>query len=203
LDYSKGIPIKLQAFRSALERYEDLRGKITLIQIVVPSREGIPEYRKLKTEIEGLVSRINGEFAEPDWVPVQYMFRNLDRNELLAYYRSASIALITPLRDGMNLVAKEYCASNIEENGVLILSEFAGAATQLGKFALLVNPYDMESVAQTIGRACLMDDAKRKLRMRKLRNLIKRRDINWWADNFLLKAGWATRDKQDMRSSYQ
>jgi trehalose 6-phosphate synthase len=118
-----------------------MRGRVSLIQVVVPSREDIPEYHRMKTEIEQLVGRINGEFARPGgWVPVWYEYRSLSRLELLAYYRAADIALITPLKDGMNLVAKEYCACSIEEDCVLILSEFAGAAEQLGRGALLVNP---------------------------------------------------------------
>jgi trehalose 6-phosphate synthase len=185
LDYSKGIPLKLKALRNALKLFPDLRGKVTLIQIVVPSREDIADYQKLKAEIEGLVSEINGSFAEPDWVPVQYLFRNVPRNELLAYYRAASVALVTPLRDGMNLVAKEYCAANINENGVLVLSEFAGAAAQLHRNTLLVNPYDTEAVAKSIYRALQMGVDERRLRMRRLRHSIRKRDIYWWAKCFL------------------
>ncbi len=202
LDYSKGIPLRLQAFWRALERFEDLRGKVTLIQIVVPSREDIPEYQKLKAEIEGLITRINGRLAGTDWTPVQYMFRSLERSELLAYYRSASIALVTPLKDGMNLVAKEYCAANLEEDGVLILSKFAGAATQLRRNALRVNPYDIEGVAKTIRRAFFMGTDERKSRMRKLRNLIRRRDIHWWADLFFQTAEWSVECYQELANSY-
>jgi len=185
LDYSKGIPLRLRAFKNALERFSDLRRRVTLVEIVVPSRENIQEYQKLKANIEGLVSEINGEFAEVGWNPVQYMFRAQERIDLLAYYRAASIALITPLKDGMNLVAKEYCAANIEENGVLILSEFAGAAIQLHRNPLLVNPYDIEGVSSAIYRAYNMDMDERKARMRRLRNAIRRRDIFWWVDSFL------------------
>lgn len=185
LDYSKGIPEKLQAFRNTLERFDDLQGKVTLVQIVVPSREDIPEYRELKTEIEGLVSEINGKFTQPGWIPIQYMFRNLERTELLAYYRAAEIALVTPLKDGMNLVAKEYCAAKVDTNGVLILSEFAGAATQLRRNSLLVNPYDIEGVANAIHRAYNMSRDERRSRMRRLRKSIRKRDIFWWVDFFL------------------
>jgi trehalose-6-phosphate synthase len=147
LDYSKGIPKRLKAFQRALERFEDLRGQVTLVQVAVPSRLGIPEYQQLRAEVEGLVSRINGRFTEPGWVPIHYIFRSLGRSELVALYRAADIALITPLKDGMNLIAKEYCAANVENHGVLILSEFAGAARRLGRHVLLVNPYDIEGVA--------------------------------------------------------
>jgi trehalose 6-phosphate synthase/phosphatase len=185
LDYSKGIPLRLRAFKDTLKLFPDLRGKVTLIQIVVPSREDIADYQKLKAEIEGLVSEINGSFAEPGWAPVQYLFRSVPRTELLAYYRAARVALVTPLKDGMNLVAKEYCAANIDENGVLILSEFAGAAAQLRRNALLVNPYDTEAVARTIHRALCMGSDERRQRMHRLRYLIRRRDIYWWAERFL------------------
>lgn len=184
MDYSKGIPLRLQAFDNALERFEELRGNITLIQISTPSREDMPEYQRLKTEVEGFVGEINGKFSTPGWTPVQYMFRNLERDELAAYYCAADIALITPLKDGMNLIAKEYCAANVACSGVLILSEFAGAAAQLRKNALPVNPYDIEEVANTIYQAYNMSSDERELRMRRLRNSIKSRDIFWWMDLF-------------------
>jgi trehalose 6-phosphate synthase len=186
LDYTKGIPHRLQAFRNALERYPELRERISLIQVVVPSRADIPQYRELKTRIEQLVGEINGNFARPGgWVPVWYVYGSLSRNDLLAYYRAADIALITPLKDGMNLVAKEYCACSIEEECVLILSEFAGAAAQLQRGALLVNPYDVEGVADAICRAFTMNDDERRTRMRRLRRSIREYDIFWWVDCFL------------------
>ena len=114
LDYSKGIPERLRAFRQALRNYPDLMEKITFVQVVVPSRRDITKYADLKTEIERLVGEINGEFTRSGWVPVHYMFTSLERPELVAYYRTSEIAFITPLKDGMNLVAKEYCSSNIE-----------------------------------------------------------------------------------------
>lgn len=185
LDYSKGIPERLYAFEQALERCQELHGKVTLVQVVVPSRIGIPEYQQLRAEIEGLVSRINGRFAEPGWVPIQYLFRSLEQHELVTLYRAADIALVTPLKDGMNLIAKEYCAAHVENNGVLILSEFAGAARQLGKHALLVNPYDRDGVAETILNACNMGLIERQSRMRRLRTAIRTQDIFWWVDRFL------------------
>ncbi len=185
LDYSKGIPEKLRAFEYALKRYKSLQGRVTLIQIVVPSRVDIPEYLNLKAEIEGLVSRINGEYAQAGWIPVNYMFRSLERAELLAYYRAARIALVTPLKDGMNLVAKEYCTANTDKDGVLILSEFAGAAAQLHRNALMVNPYDIEGVANAIYHAYQMPEKEQQLRMKRLRGSIARRDIYWWLNLFL------------------
>ena len=189
LDYTKGIAFRLRAFQSVLERHPQLRGQLSLIQVVVPSRETIPQYRNMKTEIEQLVGRINGEFARPGgWVPVWYEYRSLTRLELLAYYRAADIALVTPLKDGMNLVAKEYCACSIEEDCVLILSEFAGAAEQLGTGALLVNPYDIEGVADAIRAAHRMVDEERVARMRSLRRAIRRQDVFAWVDSFLRAA---------------
>ncbi|HSO19676.1 MAG TPA: trehalose-6-phosphate synthase, partial [Desulfosarcina sp.] len=185
LDYSKGIPERLNAFAAALERFPQLQERISLVQIVVPSRVHIPKYRDLKLDIERLISKINGRYAQTDWVPIHYIFRSVDRTELVALYRAADIALITPLKDGMNLVAKEYCAANVAEDGVLILSEFAGAADQLQKHALLVNPYDVEAVARTIAQACDMPDAEKRRRMRALRRIIRRTDIFWWVDAFM------------------
>jgi len=185
LDYTKGLPEKFRAFKLALERYPELQGKITLVQVVVPSREGVPEYQSLKAKIDRIVGEINGKFTKSNWVPIHYLYRSLDRQELLAYYRLAEIGLITPLKDGMNLVAKEYCACNLEGNGVLILSEFAGAAAQLQTGAILVNPYDIEGVANAIYRAFTMDIKERKRRMRRLREVVRRRNIFWWVDTFL------------------
>jgi trehalose 6-phosphate synthase len=118
-------------------------------------------------------------------VPVWYVYGHLTPTELLAYYRAADVALVTPLRDGMNLVAKEYCAANVTEDGVLILSEFAGAAAQLRRGALLVNPYDIEGVADAIRVACAMEPSERRARMRRLRHAIRRHDVFWWVDAFL------------------
>lgn len=189
LDYTKGIAHRLEAFRLALQRYPELRERVTLIQVVVPSREGIPEYVGLKTQIERLVGEINGQFTRPGgWVPIHYVFRNLKRVDLLAYYRAAEIGLVTPLKDGMNLVAKEYCAASLEEDCVLILSEFAGAAAQLQRGALLVNPYDVEGVAEAIYQAFRMPLAERRARMRRLRRTIRNQDIFVWVDSFLRAA---------------
>jgi trehalose 6-phosphate synthase len=189
LDYTKGISLRLRAFQDLLQRYPDMRGKVSLLQVVVPSREDIPEYDRMKAEIEQLVGRINGQFARPGgWVPVWFEYRSLSRIELLAYYRAADIALITPLKDGMNLVAKEYCACSIEEDCVLILSEFAGAAEQLRTGALLVNPFDIQGVAQAIREAHGMEYGERIARMRAMRRSIRRHDVFWWVDSFLKAA---------------
>ncbi len=185
LDYTKGIPERLSAFGNALERFPHLREKTSLVQIVVPSRVSLPKYRELKIEIERLVGSINGRYAQTGWVPIHYIFRSVDRAELVALYQAADIALITPLKDGMNLVAKEYCAANITEEGVLIMSEFAGAAAQMNANALLVNPYDVEEVAEAIAAACEMPRAEKRRRMRALRRQVRKFDIYWWVDSVL------------------
>jgi trehalose 6-phosphate synthase len=185
LDYSKGIPERLKAFRNALQRYPDLEKKISLVQVVVPSRQRIPEYENLKHEIEQLISEINGAFTRPGWVPIHYLYQSVDRTELTAFYRAADIALVTPLKDGMNLVAKEYCASSTDTDGVVILSEFAGASSQFYKHALLVNPNDIEGIADAIYQACHMAPDERKKRMQALQKIVKKSDIYWWVDAFL------------------
>lgn len=185
LDYTKGIPQRLNAFRKALELFPDMREQISLVQVVVPSRTEVPEYQQLKERIDQLVGEINGQFTSSGWVPIHYVFRSLDRIELLAYYRTAEIALITPLKDGMNLVAKEYCASNIEENGVLILSEFAGAAAELREGAVFTNPHDIVGTATAIYKAFKMSPEERRERMSKMRNAVRKYDIFRWVDSFL------------------
>ncbi len=188
LDYSKGIPERLRAFRTALEMHPELRERVVLTQIVVPSRVQIPRYHEFKDRIDRLVGDINGHFSTSTWLPVQYHFRALDRDSLLAHYRACDIAFITPLKDGMNLVAKEYCACRIEQDGVLILSQFAGAAEQLKPDAMLVNPYDVEQMADTILAAFRMSHAERTARMRRMRRVVRKEDVFWWVDSFL-KAG--------------
>jgi trehalose 6-phosphate synthase len=185
LDYTKGIPERLLAFERALEKYPALQQQATLIQVVVPSRTLVPEYVSLKEKLDQMVGRINARFSEHGWVPIHYLYRSLDRTQLLAHYRSCEIALISPLRDGMNLVAKEYCASSLEENGVLILSEFAGAAAQLGQQALLVNPFDIEATADAIWQAFSMEESERRQRMRQLRAEVRRNDVERWVEQFM------------------
>ena len=184
LDYTKGIPERLRAFSALLRNYPALRGKITLFQVVVPSRETIVGYQNLMAEIERSVTHINGEFAEVDWVPVHYLHRSIPRDELLALYRAANTAIITPLKDGMNLVSKEYCAARSDSDGVLLLSEFAGAAPQLRTGALLVNPYDEIGVAAALNRSFHMERDERRKRMSRLRTSIRRNDILHWRDSF-------------------
>lgn len=185
MDYTKGIPERLKAFRILLRRYPELRHGVTLLQVVVPSREEIPNYKELRREVELLVSQINGEFTDSGWVPIHYMHRNLTRKQLVTYYRAADIALITSLKDGMNLVAKEFCAAQVAETGVVVISEFTGAAAELQHGALVVNPNDLAAVAEAIHRACVMPVEEKRSRMRLMRDIVQTNNVQVWAESFL------------------
>jgi trehalose 6-phosphate synthase len=187
LDYTKGIPERFQAFERLIEKYPELIGKIALLQIVVPSRLNVPEYQQLKNDLDALAGRINSRFSQQGWVPIHYQFRELDRIQLLGHYRAADIALVTPLRDGMNLVSKEYCAGSIDDTGVLILSEFAGAAAQLANGAIIVNPFDFDGTADAIYAAYVMPVEEKQARMRKMRAEVKRNNVRRWVEWFFGK----------------
>jgi trehalose 6-phosphate synthase len=185
LDYSKGLPQRMRAFRELLTRYPETRNSATLIQIASPSREDVSAYTDLLHELESICGSINGNFGELDWMPVRYMHRTVARAQLPGLYRAARVALVTPLRDGMNLVAKEFLAAqNPEDPGVLVLSRFAGAAEQLRE-ALLVNPYDSEGTAAAIQLALQMPLEERRNRHRALMETIRRFDVHLWCDTFL------------------
>jgi trehalose 6-phosphate synthase/phosphatase len=188
LDYTKGLPERLQAFRNALQRFPELRERAVLMQIVVPSREAVAQYQALKAEIEQLIGEINGEFSTAGWVPVHYHYRSLPRRDLIALYRMARAGFVTSLKDGMNLVAKEFCACQVESRGALVLSEFAGAAAQLEEGALLVNPHDIEGMADALKAAFEMSPEERKRRMHSMQEVLQREDIFWWVDCYLKAA---------------
>ena len=183
LDYTKGILERLEAMERLLERQPDLLGKVNLIQIVTPSRADVDAYRQRKREIDEIVGRINGRFSDGFWMPVRYLYRAVSPAELIAYYRAAEIALVTPLRDGLNLVAKEYIASRAYGDGVLILSEFAGAVQQLSE-ALLVNPYSIEDMVAVLMAALHMPKEEQRRRMQAMQQRLKAEDISWWAQGF-------------------
>ena len=185
LDYSKGLPQRLRAFRQLLKNYPENLNSATLIQIASPSREALDTYADLRQELESLCGAINGDHGELDWMPVRYIHRNVDRNRLPGLYRAADVALVTPLRDGMNLVAKEFIAAqDPADPGVLVLSRFAGAAEQL-KEALLVNPYDTHGTAESIQLALQMPLVERQRRHQQLLERIRREDVHWWRQTFL------------------
>ena len=185
LDYSKGIPQRVRAFRELLDRYPENRDSATLIMIASPTRDDVNAYGDLRQELEGLCGSVNGDYGELDWMPVRYIHRMVARKRVPGLCRAAAVGLVTPLRDGMNLVAKEYVvAQDPEDPGVLVLSRFAGAAEQL-KEALLVNPYDTQGMADSIQQALQMPLAERQARHQKLMARIREHDVHWWRRSFL------------------
>lgn len=189
MDYSKGLPQRLQAFGRLLDEFEDLRGRVNLLQIAPPSRESVSAYRELREELDRLAGRVNGDYSDLDWTPIRYLVRSYPREVLAGLYRLARVGLVTPLHDGMNLVAKEYVAAqDPDDPGVLILSEFAGAAEQMGA-ALLVNPHDVGGVAIAIRRAIEMSRDERLDRWRSLDTEVSTNDVATWRRNFLAALG--------------
>jgi trehalose 6-phosphate synthase len=187
LDYTKGIPERLRAIELLFELRPDLRQRLAFVQIAVPSRGEVREYRDLRTQVEELVGRINGRFTEPGAdVPIHYLFRGITPDRLLAYYRLADVCLVTPLRDGMNLVAKEFVTvqAAVDASGVLILSEFTGAAEEL-RSALLCNPFDLDGLAATIENALQLDETDRRQRLQRLAATIAAHDVLWWVEREL------------------
>ncbi|RPE79495.1 alpha,alpha-trehalose-phosphate synthase (UDP-forming) [Vulcaniibacterium tengchongense] len=192
LDYSKGLPERFRAFGRFLQRHPEHRGKLTYLQIAPVSRGEVAEYQQLRGELEQLAGHINGSHAEPDWTPVRYVNRNYPHASLMGFYRLARVGLVTPLRDGMNLVAKEFVAAqDPDDPGVLVLSSFAGAARELGRGALLVNPYDLDGVADAIAAAMEMPLSERQARWQAMMDHLREHDITAWRRSFLaaLRAG--------------
>jgi trehalose 6-phosphate synthase len=183
LDYTKGLPLRLEAFERFLETYPEWHRRVTLFQVCTPSRTGIPAYDHLRRVVDETVGRINGRFAEGHWVPVRYRYRAFTHEELAILYRAADVALVTPLRDGMNLVAMEYATVH-DSAGALVLSELTGAADYLDG-AILVNPYDVDGVVRTIRAALDMPDAERRNRMARLKVSVASLDVHRWAAGFL------------------
>ena len=187
LDYTKGIPERIHAFERLLERHPEHREKVVLLQIAVPSRSQVAEYRELKREIDEIVGNVNGRFATADWSPIRYLYRSFSQQQLAAVYRDADVGLVTPLRDGMNLVAKEFVACQVGDPGVLILSQLAGAADTMRE-ALMVNPVDIDGTAEAIHRALTMDEAERISRASALRAREQRDNVDAWVESFLRNA---------------
>ncbi|SEJ42809.1 alpha,alpha-trehalose-phosphate synthase (UDP-forming) [Frateuria terrea] len=185
LDYSKGLAQRFEAFAHVLERSPTLHSRVTFLQIAPPSRGAVPEYRLIRRELERMAGHINGKFATPEWVPIRYVNQSFPHTLLAGYYRVARVGLVTPLRDGMNLVAKEYVASQDPKNpGVLVLSRFAGAAQELTE-ALLVNPADTVEVADALERALAMPQRERIARWRSMMDVLQRHDLTAWRNAFL------------------
>ncbi|MBN1438250.1 MAG: bifunctional alpha,alpha-trehalose-phosphate synthase (UDP-forming)/trehalose-phosphatase [Anaerolineales bacterium] len=184
MDYTKGILERLRAMENLLDRNPGYIGAVTLIQIVTPSRQTVTAYQQKKREIDETVGRINGRFSNDVWIPIRYLYRSFTLNDLVAYYCLSDVALITPLRDGLNLVAKEFAASRLDGDGALILSEFAGVAKQLPE-AIPVNPYSIEEMTDAMERAIRMPNEEQRRRMRKMQDRIRAQDIAWWTEEFL------------------
>lgn len=186
LDYTKGLPRRMFAFETLLQREPALRGKVRLLQVAVPSREKVEAYREYRRRVDEAVGRINGTFGTASWVPVHTLYRTFGERQLAAMFRAADVMLVTPVRDGMNLVAKEFVATRTDGDGVLLLSEFAGAAERLSG-AVQVNPYDVPGTAATIAAALGMAEGERRRRMALLREEVRRSDVHTWAETFLAR----------------
>lgn len=194
LDYSKGIKQRIEAFDRFLEKYPSWKGKVSLVVIVVPSRIKVKQYQQLKEEIDTLVGSLNGKYSQPDWLPIHYFYRSFNFHALSALYSSADVALITPLRDGMNLVCKEYIASKMDKRGVLILSEMAGAAKELSE-AILINPNDRDQVVEALKQALEMPAEEQIARNTEMQSKLKRYNVHRWVQMFMQELG-NIKDKQ-------
>ncbi len=184
LDYTKGVPRRLLAFDRFLERNPKWRDRVHFIQLAVPTRERVDAYSSLRSRTNELVGRINSQRGSPLGSPLHFLYRSVPETELVALYLAADVMLVTPLRDGMNLVAKEYVMSRVDERGVLLLSEFAGAADELME-AVIVNAYDVGAIAQGIRRSLELPEAEQAVRMRAMRSHVRTHDAKWWADSFI------------------
>jgi len=184
LDYTKGIRARLRAFETLLDRRPELVEEVVFVQVAVPSRENVAGYREMREQVEQMTGRINGRYAQMGRVPVHYFYSNLEREELVAHYRAADVMVITPPRDGMNLVAKEFVACRTDDDGVLVLSEFAGAVHELDS-AVVVNPWHVDAMADAYELALAMPETEQRRRMRRMREQIERHDVHAWASTAL------------------
>ena len=199
LDYTKGIPERLDAYERFLARHPEWHGRVCFVQIQVPSRESVPEYRSLRDEIDRKVGRISGRFSTAEWTPLRYLCHGFSRRDLAVFYRAANVALVTPLRDGMNLVAQEFVATRADDDGVLILSRFAGAAERLRE-AVLINPYDQSGMLHAIEGALTMRAPERRAAMRAMRRRVMSEDLNWWL-GWCLAAATAVENGRSRRAA--
>lgn len=196
LDYSKGILNRLQGYESFLERNPEWRGKVILLLVVVPSRIGVDQYQLIKKQIDEMVGEINGRFGNINWTPILYQYKYFPFNQLVALYKVSDVALITPLRDGMNLIAKEYVATRSDHTGVLILSEMAGAAKELGE-AVIINPNHIEEIADALAEALQMPLMEQMRRNRLMQQRLSRYDVVRWAVDFMNELAAIKKDQQD------
>ncbi|WP_439879556.1 bifunctional alpha,alpha-trehalose-phosphate synthase (UDP-forming)/trehalose-phosphatase [Pontibacter sp. MBLB2868] len=201
LDYSKGIPKRLEALEKFLEKYPEFHGKVTLVMLVVPSRDEVEKYKELKEEVDEMVGRINGKYSDINWNPIQYFYRSYPLETLSALYVMADVALVTPMRDGMNLVCKEYVASRKDQTGVLILSEMAGASKELSD-AILINPNDINQMVESLYKALTMPVEEQKVHMKSMQDTIKRYNIHHWVSMFMDRLSYVKIKQLSMATSY-
>jgi trehalose 6-phosphate synthase/phosphatase len=187
LDYTKGIPERILAFERLLELHPEHRERVVFLQLAVPSRSQVAAYSELKRQIDELIGRVNGRFSTASWSPIRYLYQSLPAERLAGLYRDADVAYITPGRDGMNLVSKEFVACQTGDPGVLVLSRLAGAAETMPE-AILINPYDLDRTANALHRALTMDESERRSRMTALRRRERHYDVSWWVERFLKAA---------------
>lgn len=201
LDYTKGILSRLKGFEYFLDNYPHWLEKVVFNMVVIPSRENIQRYKDMKNEIEANVGRINGKFSNLSWRPVIYQYKSLQFHELVALYSLSDVGLITPLRDGMNLVAKEYIASQKDKKGMLILSEMAGASAELIE-ALIINPTDVEELAESINKALEMPGAEKQVKVEKMQHRIREYNVFTWAGDFFTQANEIHQQQMDMQARF-
>jgi trehalose 6-phosphate synthase/phosphatase len=201
LDYSKGIINRLEGFEIFLERNPEWHDRVTLLLVVVPSRIGVDHYQFLKQQIDEMVGKVNGKFGTISWTPIVYQYRSLDFEQLVAVYRASDVALITPLRDGMNLISKEYVASRIDQTGVLILSEMAGASSELGE-AIIINPNNREEISDAIGEALQMPEYEQSKRISMMQSRLEYYNVIHWAEEFLKKLKSTKQLQHEMSSRF-
>ncbi len=199
LDYSKGIPQRLKAFELFLSKNPEYLEKVSLIMVVVPSRDQVGKYKELKEEIDLLVGRINGHYSRIGWTPIHYFYRSFPLNALSAFYRMAEVALVTPMRDGMNLVCKEYIASKLDKKGVLILSEMAGAAKELSD-AILINPNDIDAFVDALKKALTMPIKKQIAQMSSMQESLKRYNIHHWVSLFMERLSYIKHEQKALET---
>ena len=190
LDYTKGIPERLRAFERMLDRHANMRGKVTLIQITQPSRSRLREYAEEREKVERLVGQVNGRYSEAGWVPIRYLYRYFTQNQLARFYHDSNVGMVTPVRDGMNLIAKEYIAAQGDDPGVLVLSKFTGAAVELTE-AIQVNPYDTDGMAEKLYQALRMPRGERVRRWKSQMDVVSTNTARSWGESFY----------QDLRST--
>ncbi len=199
LDYSKGIPQRLKAFELFLDQHKEFREKVSILMVVVPSRDSVGKYKELKEEVDLLVGRINGKYSRLNWTPIHYFYRSFPLNALSAFYRMASVALVTPMRDGMNLVCKEFIASKLDKKGVLILSEMAGASKELSD-AIQINPNDIHAIVAALEQALTMDEEEQKHRIEVMQDSLKRYNIHHWVNLFMERLNYIKNEQRSLET---